>query len=81
LTKFFHQGIELYVEDNCGGISQEPIESILELDVSSKNNTHEQRGMGLFILKTLLEIKFLGTLHVSNTENGARFEITIPISS
>jgi two-component system, sensor histidine kinase LadS len=73
--------LKLYVEDNCGGISQEPIESILELDVSSKNNMHEQRGMGLFVLKTLLEIKFLGTLHVSNTENGARFEITIPISS
>lgn len=73
--------LKLIVEDNCGGIEQEPIESILELDISTKNTNNEQRGMGLFILKTLLEIKFLGTLHVSNTSHGANFEILIPLDS
>ena len=71
----------LSVEDTCGGIAQTPIESIFELDVSSKESSTQQRGSGLYIFKTILDIKFGGTVTVRNNTHGARFDITIPFNA
>lgn len=67
------------VEDTCGGIYQTPLESIFELEVTSKNSDLEQNGMGLFIIKALLEIQLCGDIHVSNTSSGTKFEIRIAV--
>jgi signal transduction histidine kinase len=69
------------VEDTCGGIVQTPIESIFELDVSSKESSTQKRGSGLYIFKTILDIKFGGTMTVKNRTHGARFDITIPFNA
>ena len=70
--------VEVIVEDNCGGIFQTPIESIFEIDISSKKESTEQGGLGLAIVQTLVNEKFNGNIVVSNTDNGARFCITLP---
>lgn len=70
--------IQVIVEDNCGGIVQKPIESIFEIDISSKKESSEQGGLGLAIVQTLVNEKFHGTITASNTNNGARFCITLP---
>ena len=70
--------IQIIVEDNCGGIFQTPIESIFEIDVSSKKESTDQGGLGLAIVQTLVNEKFNGDIVASNTDNGARFCITLP---
>ncbi len=69
------------IEDTCGGIAQRPLESIFDLDVSSKSDDIKDRGRGLYIFKTLLDIKFCGSVHLSNTQHGAKFDITLPLLS
>ncbi len=66
------------IQDNAGGVTIQPIESIFELNISSKQ---ESAGVGLFICKDIIESRFNGTIHVENKDNGACFIITIPISS
>lgn len=73
-----HTDLRLIIEDTCGGIWQRPIESIFEFQSSRQNNENAPRGIGLFMLKALLETFFLGTISVSNTSQGVRFEIILP---
>jgi len=70
--------LNICVEDTCGGITQKPLESSFELEVSSKKSEMEQRGRGLYIFKTLLESKFCGSVTLCNTPSGAKFDIAIP---
>lgn len=72
--------LRLIVEDTLGGILQEPIESIFEFESSRQNNENMPHGTGLFMLKTILETFFLGSISCNNTTQGARFEIIIPIN-
>lgn len=69
------------IEDTCGGIAQRPLESIFDLNVSSKSDDIKDRGRGLYIFKTLLDIKFCGSVRLTNTEHGAKFNISIPFLS
>jgi two-component system, sensor histidine kinase LadS len=64
-------------EDNCQGITQKPIESIFELEVSS--HEEKNRGIGLSIAKMLTEQKMDGEIHVKNSSNGALFSLILPI--
>lgn len=70
--------VDIIIEDNCGGISQKPIESIFDIDVSSKEESTLQGGLGLAIVQTLVNEKFNGNISVSNTDLGARFYISLP---
>lgn len=65
-------------EDNCGGIRQHPLDSIFDLDVSSKASSDEKGGMGLYIAHTIVTEKLEGEIFVSNTLSGASFTISIP---
>lgn len=76
-AKNLENKIIIIFEDNCGGISQIPIESIFELNISS--NHQSNRGSGLAIAKMLIKEKLKGDIKVSNTKNGAKFEIMLPI--
>lgn len=72
--------ITLIFEDNCGGIIQTPIESIFEIDISSKYTEKETPGgLGLSIVKLLINEKFGGTISASNTYEGARFVLHLPM--
>lgn len=72
-----HNKINIIFMDNCEGIKQNPIDSIFEMGVSSSNSI--DKGNGLSIVKLLIEDKFEGNIKVSNINNGAKFEIILPI--
>jgi PAS domain S-box-containing protein len=63
------------VTDNAGGIQIEPIESIFESHISSKE---KDSGVGLFMSKNIIEKRFGGTISVKNIQEGACFTITLP---
>ena len=64
------------IEDNAGGITTQPIEKIFEpfFTFEKKNGT----GIGLFMSKLIIENNMNGRLFVQNTQNGARFTISVP---
>ena len=68
----------LECEDDCGGVNAEPIERIFEYQYSLKEQGH---GIGLAILKILIQERVNGSIKVSNTDKGVHFRITIPIES
>lgn len=68
--------VVINVEDNCGGISQKPIEAIFDIDISS-HSEEESMGLGLNIVKTLIQEQFGGTINVANIDYGAVFSITL----
>lgn len=69
--------IAIVFEDNGGGITISPISNIFDIDVSTKGS--HGSGMGLALAKMMVEKRLNGTIITSNTLNGARFEITIPL--
>lgn len=72
--------LHIIYEDNGGGIKIEPIERVFEYFVTTKDKGFNQ-GMGLPILKMLVEDRLMGEVGISNTKEGARFVITAPLNS
>ena len=65
----------IMVSDNAGGITLEPIDTIFDWHVSSKENGS---GIGLHITKTIIEKRLNGSITVENKDNGACFIIKLP---
>ena len=63
--------------DNAGGIKIKPIESIFEYFVSFKESNYGS-GIGLAVIKMLIEEKLKGIITVKNYKNGVKFNIIIP---
>ncbi len=63
------------VEDNAGGISEEVIDKIFDLYVTTKENGS---GLGLNIAKNVIEQNMEGKIDVRNTTEGACFTIVLP---
>ena len=63
--------------DNAGGIKIKPIESIFEYFVSFKESNYGS-GIGLTVIKMLIEEKLKGIITVKNYKNGVKFNIIIP---
>ncbi|MDD2698391.1 MAG: sensor histidine kinase [Arcobacteraceae bacterium] len=70
------ESIKLTIEDNGGGIRIKPITKIFDVFVSDKDDGH---GMGLAMVQVLTNERLHGKIEVKNSDNGAIFEITIPI--
>jgi signal transduction histidine kinase len=64
----------LTYKDNAGGIKIKPIEKVFDYFVSSKGDT-EGHGIGLAMVKILVEERLDGTISVQNSEDGVVFEI------
>lgn len=69
------ENIIIHIEDNGGGILQEPISKIFDAGISSSK---ENIGIGLYIAKTIIEQKIQGHISVNNSDVGAIFTITLP---
>jgi len=66
--------IKLIYKDNAGGIEVEPIEKVFDYFVSTKESS-QNSGMGLSIVKMLVEDRLKGSIGVENTTDGVLFEI------
>lgn len=71
--KKYLEGFKIEISDNGGGIKLNPIESIFDSYITTKENG---TGIGLFIAKTIVEQKFNGTIKAYNHKDGAVFEIS-----
>ena len=63
----------ILISDNAGGIEEDSLDSIFEKDISHANST----GLGLFLAKSILNMKLSGDIYVKNIHGGAEFTIDI----
>lgn len=67
------------ISDNGGGFDDDIVDKIFDAYFTTKHQS-QGTGLGLFITKTIVEIKFSGTIEAYNAENGALFVIRIPLA-
>jgi len=66
--------VNIIITDNAGGILINDIEKIFKAYYSTKKEGH---GIGLYMVKMIIEDKMNGKINVSNVEHGASFEIIL----
>ena len=64
------------IKDNAGGIAKKPIERIFD----PYEQTSSESGLGLSIVKTIVELRLNGTMEAKNVNNGAVFLIKFPLN-
>ncbi len=67
------------IKDNAGGIPKNIIEKVFEPYFTTKEEG-KGTGIGLYMSKIIIEKNMKGKLSVNNTEDGAEFTISIPLS-
>lgn len=70
----------LLFEDDGGGIREDVIDKIFDPYFTTKDST-KGTGVGLAMIKDILEKTFSATIMVSNSSDGAVFRITMPYKS
>lgn len=70
------KNIILHICDNAGGINIFPIKNIFQKDFTDSNST----GIGLFLAKSILNMKLNGDISAENTDDGACFKIILGTS-
>lgn len=80
LDKKPNNEIIIAIEDNGGGIDENIVDKIFEPYFSTKEDKND-KGLGLYMVKTILNKHLHGTINVSNTKDGAKFIITMKIES
>ena len=71
--------VELFIEDNAGGIPKEVMPFIFDVYFSTKEASGGT-GLGLYMSRQIIKEVMGGTLTVDNGELGARFHITLPLA-
>jgi C4-dicarboxylate-specific signal transduction histidine kinase len=66
------------ISDNAGGIKDEVIDKVFEPYFTTKH-AGSGTGLGLYIVKIIIENSMKGEVSVENKNGGANFEIKIPI--
>ena len=69
----------LTIEDNAGGIPEAIIDHVFDPYYTTKGE--KGTGLGLYMVRMIVENDFDGEVSVQNGEAGARFTITLPLSS
>ncbi len=70
--------LELYIKDNGGGCSEEVLKNIFEPYYSTKG-IQLGAGIGLFLVKTVVEKNMGGKVEAYNEEDGLTVEISLPM--
>ncbi len=79
VTMSYGESVVVQILDNGPGIPQDILENIFDPFVTSKA-PGEGTGLGLNIAHNIVTEKHQGTISVTSSEDGARFEIELPIS-
>ncbi len=69
--------VQIVIKDNGRGIKEENLTNIFKPYFSTKKQKNGV-GLGLYLSKSIINKKCTGTLSVSNTNDGAKFTITLP---
>ncbi|SFV59851.1 PUTATIVE TWO-COMPONENT SENSOR [hydrothermal vent metagenome] len=69
--------IVVCIEDNAGGVPEEIMDKIFDPYFSTKNEKNGT-GLGLYMVKMILVDHMDADISVSNTKDGALFQITLP---
>jgi signal transduction histidine kinase len=72
--------LELWVEDNAGGIEEEIMDKIFIIYFTTKPD-NQGTGLGLHMCRYIIEESFGGSIMVDNTQQGARFIIRLPLGN
>lgn len=78
-TYKIQSNLYISIEDNGGGIEAKNLKKIFNPYFTTKAKPHGT-GLGLYILKLIVEDSMNGKLSVKNSKDGALFTIQIPIS-
>jgi signal transduction histidine kinase len=80
IIRTYHSGKNLFIsiEDNGGGIDPKHLKIIFDPYFTTKDKAHGT-GLGLYILKLIVEDSMNGKLFVSNGKEGAIFIIRVPL--
>jgi len=68
----------IMIEDNAKGVDKEVIDTLFLPYVSTKDQK-QGTGLGLYMSKTIVEEHCKGQISVQNTQDGAKFIISLPI--
>jgi len=71
--------IQISVEDNAGGVSAENVSKLFEPYYSTKGKNGT--GLGLYMVKMIVEKQFNGSVAMRNIEDGAQFIIRLERSN
>jgi C4-dicarboxylate-specific signal transduction histidine kinase len=72
--------VKIFIEDNGGGVPDEILPKIFEPYFTTKHQS-KGTGLGLYMSYKIIVQSLNGELHVKNTENGAKFTITLPLNN
>jgi len=70
----------IQVMDNGGGIKEDSIDSIFNAYFTTKFAS-QGTGIGLHIVKNIIESRMKGSISVKNTKDGCCFSITLPLKN
>jgi len=68
---------KIIISDNAGGIQDEFLQKVFDLEFTTKDSGN---GIGLYLVKKIVQERFNGNIDVSNNALGAEFELVFTIN-
>lgn len=68
--------IKIVIEDNAGGVDEKILDTIFD-PYATTHFKERNKGLGLSLVKDIVEKRYKGSISVKNTANGAKFEILL----
>jgi len=80
IIKFDESHVDIYVSNNGGLIPEEILDRVFEPYFSTKDNDANS-GLGLFVVKTIVEKNLKGQVKIENITDGVRVNLSLPLAN